>query len=155
RKLWLIAACILASLALSEPALAQSFPATGNPYPNGINVGNTGTPTTVTLEPGVEVFVTPGNGVNQAVAVSTGTGPGSALPATLIANNAAVTINTSASTTSALFLHPILGSGTITASGIMNVAGANSTNAIWVALFSSVPGDTASITYTGSTTPGI
>src|SRR5262249_3994324 len=43
----------------------------------------------------------------------------------------------------------------ITASGIMNVAGANSTNAIWVALFSSVPGDTASITYTGSTTPGI
>jgi hypothetical protein len=103
RKFELLAASCLVplSLGLSEPVLAQSFPATGNPYPNGINVGNTGTPTTVTLEPNVVVNVTPGNGVNQAVAVSTGTGPGSGLPATLTANNAAVTINTSGSLTSA------------------------------------------------------
>jgi hypothetical protein len=82
RKFWLIAASTLASafLGVSEPALAQDFPTTGNPYSNGINVGNTGTPTTVTLDPGVVVNVTPGNNVNQAVAISTGTNEGAGLP---------------------------------------------------------------------------
>src|SRR6516225_2386435 len=151
RKFWLVAAFVPLSLGLSEPALAQTcgpLGATGsvtcttggNNYTGGINYGNTGVPTTVTLDPGVQVFVTPGNNVNQAVAISTGTGPGSGLPATLTANNAAVTIHTSGSLTSALFLHPILGSGTITASGIMNVAGTTNTNAIWAATFSSVSG---------------
>jgi hypothetical protein len=148
-----------------SPALAQTCgpldasgsvtcPAGGNPYAGGINYGNTGTPTTVTLEQGVQVNVTPGNGVNQAVAVSTGAGPGSGLPATLIANNAAVTIS-GGNLVSALFLHPILGSATITASGIMNVAGTGNTNAIWAATFSSVSGDSANVTYTGAATPGI
>src|SRR6516162_3441051 len=165
RKFWLVAAFVPLSLGLSEPALAQTcgpLDATGsvtcttflNPYAGGINYGNTGVPTTVTLDPGVQVFVTPGNGVNQAVAISTGTGPGSGLPATLTANNAAVTISGGA-LVSALFLHPILGSATITASGIMNVAGTGNTNAIWAATFSSVPGAVASVTYTGQATPGI
>src|SRR6516165_4614705 len=166
RKFWLVAALVPLSLGLSEPALAQtcgpldasgSVTCTtgGNPYAGGINYGNTGVPTTVTLQQGVQVFVTPGSGVDQAVAVSTGTAAGSGLPATLIANNAAVTINSPGQLTSALFLHPILGSATITASGVMNVAGTGNTNAIWAAVFSSVPGDVASVTYTGPTTPGI
>src|SRR6516164_11517172 len=166
RKFWLVAALVPLSLGLSEPALAQtcgpldasgSVTCTtgGNPYAGGINYGNTGVPTTVTLQQGVQVFVTPGSGVDQAVAVSTGTAAGSGLPATLIANNAAVTINSPGQLTSALFLHPILGSATITASGIMNAAGTGNTNAIWAATFSSVPGDVASVTYTGAAAPGV
>src|SRR6516162_3960475 len=166
RKFWLMAASALVplSLGLSDPALAQTCGALvggsvtcttgGNNYTGGINYGNTGVPTTVTLDPGVQVFVTPGNNVNQAVAISTGTGPGSGLPATLTANNAAVTIS-GGDLVSALFLHPILGNATITASGIMNVAGTGNTNAIWAAVFSSVPGAVASVTYTGQATPGI
>jgi hypothetical protein len=134
-----------------RPALAQTFTTTGNNYITGINVTTSGT---VTLDPGVQVFVTPGNNVNQAVAFSTGTGPGSSLPATLTANNAAVTItttvNTSSALTSALFLHPILGNATITASGIMDVAGGINTNAIWAATNSTNPGDVASVNYNGS-----
>ena len=138
RKSWLLAASALAplSLGVSEPALAQTFSTGGNPYSNGISVSNTGTPTNVTLEPGVQVFVTPGT-INQAVAVSTGTAAGTGLPATLTANNAAVTItsNPGAGPTSALFLRPIGGKATITASGIMSAAGTSNTNAIWAAIF--------------------
>ena len=89
------------------------------------------------------------------MAISTGTNEGAGLPATLTANNAAVTIDTTGSLASALFLHPILGNATITASGLMTVAGTTNTNAIWAAIFSSNPGDVASVTYTGSATPGI
>src|SRR5215471_5136291 len=102
---WLIAACTLASLALSEPALAQACGPLdasgsvtcmtgGNPYAGGINYGNTGVLTTVTLQHGVQVSITPGSNVAQAVAISTGTAAGTGLPATLIANDAAVTIGT-------------------------------------------------------------
>src|SRR5215470_10813319 len=125
RKFWLVAALVPLSLGLSEPALAQCFgpPGSvictpgGNFYPGGINVGNTGVPTNVTLAPGVVVNVTP-NTIDQAVAVSTGTAGGTGNPATLDANNAAVTV-TGGSLVSALFLHPIQGSATITASGII------------------------------------
>src|SRR6516165_9610278 len=162
RKFWLVAALVPLSLGLSQPALAQTCgpldasgsvtcTTVGNPYAGRINYGNTGVPTTVTLQQGVQVSTN----VDQAVAVSTGTGPGSGLPATLIANNAAVSTNSPGGLTSALFLHPILGSATITASGIMNAAGTGNTNAIWAATFSSVPGDVASVTYTGAATPGI
>jgi hypothetical protein len=120
----------------------------GNPYATGINVGNTGVPTTVTLEPGVQVQTN----VDQAVAISTGTAAGSGLPAILIANNAAVNGNSFGTLTSALFLHPILGSATITSSGILSVTGTGNTNAIWAAVDSLTPGDTASVTYNG---PGI
>src|SRR5262249_40214747 len=164
RKFWLVAALVPLSLGLSEPALAQTCGALdasgsvtcmtgGNPYAGGINYGNTGVPTTVTLAPGVVVNVTD-PAIDQAVAVSTGTAAGTGLPATLIANNAAVTINSPGQLTSALFLHPILGSATITASGIMTVAGTGNTNAIWAAVFSSVPGDVARVDYTGAATPG-
>src|SRR6516165_5516573 len=162
RKFWLVAALVPLSLGLSQPALAQTCgpldasgsvtcTTVGNPYAGRINYGNTGVPTTVTLQQGVQVSTN----VDQAVAVSTGTGPGSGLPATLIANNAAVSTNSPGGLTSALFLHPILGSATITASGIMNAAGTGNTNAIWAATFSSVPGDVASVTYTGAAAPGI
>src|SRR5215472_1552278 len=56
RKLWLIPACILTSLSLSEPALAQVFGP--GQYPNGIMasqpMGAT-TDLTVTLQSGVNV----------------------------------------------------------------------------------------------------
>src|SRR5262249_62384113 len=76
RKFWLVAAFVPLSLGLSEPALAQTcgpLGATGsvtcttggNNYTGGINYGNTGVPTTVTLDPGVQVFVTPGNSVDN------------------------------------------------------------------------------------------
>ena len=161
RKFWLVAALVPLSLGLSEPALAQtcgpldafgSVTCTtgGNPYAGGINYGNTGVPTTVTLEQGVQVFVTPGNGVNQAVAVSTGTAAGTGNPATLIANNVAVTLDgTPGQLVSALFLHPIQGSATITASGNINVAGTLNTLAIQAAPFSSVAGAVATVNWTG------
>src|SRR5262249_27491479 len=162
RKFLLGAALVPLSLGLSEPALAQTCgpldasgsvtcTTVGNPYAGGINYGNTGVPTTVTLQQGVQVSTN----VDQAVAVSTGTGPGFGLPATLIANNVAVSTNSPGGLTSALFLHPILGSATITASGMMNAAGTGNTNAIWAATFSSVPGDSASVTYTGAAAPGV
>jgi len=150
----LAASCLMPlSLGLSEPALAQTFTFPAGNYPTGIGVNNPGAPTNVILDPGVQVFVTPGT-INQAVAVSTGTAAGTGAPATLTANNAAVNIS-GGDLVSALFLHPILGNATITASGIMNVAGTGNTNAIWAAVFSSVPGAVASVTYTGSAAPGI
>ena len=168
RKPWIIGACALAlsSLALSEPARAQctgspdNFVCTpgGNNYPGGISEGNTGVPTKVTLEPGVKVEITPGSSVSNVVAISTGTGPGTGLPANLIANDVTVTIGTTSNpapgTTSALFLHRILGDATITASGVFNAIGTGNTNAIWAAVFSSAPGAIASVTYDGPTTPG-
>ncbi|HET7882924.1 MAG TPA: hypothetical protein VFL55_18715, partial [Acetobacteraceae bacterium] len=132
QKFWLIAACILAPLAISEPALAQTFSTDGNTYPGGINVGNTGVPTTVTLDPGVQVFVTP-NTSNFGVIVSTGTAAGTGNPATLIANNAAVTLTTTTSFSSALILHPTQGNATFTASGIINVVGGDKTLVIQTA----------------------
>jgi hypothetical protein len=89
RKFELLAASCLVplSLGVSEPALAQTFGPGGNDYPGGISSN-----TDVTLLPGVQVFVTPGT-INQAVAISTGTAPGTGAPATLTANNAAVTIS--------------------------------------------------------------
>jgi hypothetical protein len=71
RKLWLIAASTLASafLGVSEPALAQTFPA-GN-YPQGISVGSNHTPINVTLESGVQVIPPAGSNVSLAVNLTT------------------------------------------------------------------------------------
>src|SRR6516225_6624025 len=164
RKFWLVAPLVPLSLGLSEPALAQTCGAldatgsvtcttVGNPYAGGINYGNTGVPTTVTLQQGVRVFITPGSNVNNAVAISTGTAPGTGLPATLIANDAAVSVGTTNNpapgTTSALFLHPILGDATITASGLINAIGTGNTNAIW-AFVQSTGVASASVTYNGA-----
>jgi hypothetical protein len=166
------AASLLAALSMgvSKVALAQtcgpldasgSVTCTtgGNNYTSGINYGNTGVPTTVTLDPGVVVNVTPGSNVNVAVGVSTGTAPGAGLPATLIANNAAVTVGTTSNpapgTTSALFLHPILGDATITASGTLNAIGTGNTNAIWAFVQSTSDGSVARVTYNGAAIPGV
>ena len=80
----LAASCLMPlSLGLSEPALAQTFTFPAGNYPTGIGVNNPGAPTNVILDPGVQVFVTPGT-INQAVAVSTGTAAGTGAPATFI-----------------------------------------------------------------------
>jgi outer membrane autotransporter protein len=123
-------------------------------YTGGINVGNTGVPTTVTLEPGVVVNVTP-NTIAQAVAISTGTAAGTGNPATLIANDAAVNLTTTSQFAGALFLHPIQGNATITASGRINLAGGPNAIVVQAAVFSSVPGAVSSVTYTGAAAPGI
>src|SRR5262249_60285772 len=120
------------ALGVSDPALAQSPGPPGNTvgapgpipqaqYPSGINVGNPGVPTTVTLAPGVVVNVTDPT-IAQAVAISTGTAAGTGNPATLIANDAAVNLTTTSQFAGALFLHPIQGNATITASGRINLA---------------------------------
>jgi hypothetical protein len=87
RKFELLAALCLVplSLGVSEPAVAQTFTTANNPYPNGISVTSTGTPLNVTLDPGVIVNITPGNNINQAVAISTGGSAGTGGPATLTA----------------------------------------------------------------------
>jgi hypothetical protein len=183
RKPWLIAACTLAllSLGLSEPARAQcsgnpdsvtctksgntysSAAVPGNPYQTaaGISVGTDQTPIQVTLEPGVVVEIPTGSGVAHAVALdNTSGGPGSGVPATLIANNAAITIDTTIlnpQDTSALFVHAA-GDATITASGVINVTGTTSTNALWATVFTTadVPKAVASVTYDSPATgPGI
>src|SRR6516225_1059690 len=143
RKPWLIAACTLAlsSLGLSEPARAQcsgnpdsvtcttsgntysSAAVPANPYQTaaGIGVGTDQTPIQVMLQPGVVVEIPAGSSVAHAVALdNTSGGPGTGVPATLIANDAAITINTTSLNppdTSALFVHAA-GDATITASGV-------------------------------------
>jgi len=165
RKFWLVAALVPLSLGLSEPALAQTCGAldasgsvtcttVGNPYAGGINYGNTGVPTTVTLAPGVVVNVTD-PAIAQAVAISTGGVAGTGNPATLIANDAAVNLTTTSQFAGALFLHPIQGNATITASGIINQASGDNALVVQAAVFSSVPGAVSSVTYTGAAAPGI
>src|SRR6516225_8108119 len=150
------------SLGVSEPALAQTFTTTGNDYPGGINVSTNQTPINVTLDPGVQVFI-PANTINNAVGLSSTTAAGTGGPIELIANNAAISINTagiSTQETSAIRLQAA-GNATIgtlarPVSGIINVTGTVSTNAIWANVFSSVPGAVASVTYNGPATgPGI
>src|SRR5262245_25460272 len=161
QKFWVVAACILASLALSEPALAQC---TGTPdntscapgpnpatqYPSGINVSTASTPINVTLQPGVQVVITDINVVN-AVGLHTAGSPSTGGPATLIANDAAITINTAGiitQETSAMRIQAggdaIIGTPTNPASGIINVTGTVSTNAVWANVISSAPGAVAS-----------
>ena len=58
RNFWLFAAGILASLALSEPALAQTFDFPSGPYPTGISASQPTDAVTdmhVTLQSGVNV----------------------------------------------------------------------------------------------------
>src|SRR5438552_4579582 len=92
RKFWLVAACILASLALSEPALAQLIGVSrtvtpgGNDYPGGINVSTNQVPLDVTLQAGVNVMAR--NGVVNAVNLNTTFAPGTGGSATLTANDA-------------------------------------------------------------------
>jgi hypothetical protein len=150
-------------LGLSEPAAAQTFGPGGNVYPGGISVGSADTPISVTLETGVVVDILAGS-TSRAVALdSTSGGVGTGGPATLFANNAAITIDTrsfSPPDTSALFVHAAgdatIGGADNPVSAIMNVTGATSTNAVWASVFSTVAGATASVTYAGPTTgPGI
>jgi hypothetical protein len=158
RKLLLIGASALTpmSLGLSEPALAQTFTTAGNPYPGGINVSTVNTPINVTLDPGVQVFI-PANTINNAVGLGSTTVAGTGGPIELIANNAAISINTAGIITqeTAAIRLQAAGNATITASGIINVTGTNSTNAVWANVFSSVGGAVASVTYSGAATPNV
>lgn len=175
RQSWFVPLCSLAALfvGLSEPALAQcSGPASNttcapgvNPpaeYTSGINLNTNNTPINVTLDPGVQVFITP-NTINNAVGLSSTTAAGTGGSATLIPNNAAVTIDTSGiitQETAAMRIQAggdaIIGTLANPASGIINVTGTVSTNAIWANVFSSVPGAVASVVYSGPAAgPGI
>ena len=80
----------------------------GNNYPSGINVGTTETPINVTLQPGVQVIRHSWYTSTKPWPLAPAPPRALALPATLIANNAAITItsNPGAGPTSALFLQP-------------------------------------------------
>jgi hypothetical protein len=101
-KAWLIAALALSTAGLSEPTLAQCTGTPdntictpgGNPYATGINVSTSSAPINVTLQPGVQVVIPPGSGVNNAVGLHTAGSPSTGGPATLTANDAAVTMDT-------------------------------------------------------------
>jgi hypothetical protein len=175
QKFWLIAACILASLTLSEPAVAQNLvpvPGVGNgssgtlsaaqpsttgsgTFNTNINFGgpNTGPPLlTLTLAPGVIVNSPGGNAVNLANA--TGGIATIGTSAEIIANNA--TINDAsvpnAPNQSALRIQTN-GSAIITASGLISITGTQSTNAIWaIVLANPDPNAVAKVVYNG---PGV
>jgi outer membrane autotransporter protein len=173
RKFWLISAFTLAlsSLGVSQPALALCSPQAPGSYGNvtvnttcdaastyaGISYSTTQAPITVTLQPGVQVVV-PAGGAALAVNLDSLSGAsfGTGGPGTLIANNAAInnTSNPNTSFLSALFVHAG-GNATITASGLINVAGAANTNAVFANTSLNAPGAVASVIYTGSATPGI
>ena len=134
----------------------------GNPYPGGINVNTNDTPINVTLQPDVVVTI-PTNTINNAVGLSSTTAAGTGGPIELITNNAAISINTggiSTQETSAIRLQAagdaIIGTLASPVSGVINVTGTNSTNAIWANVFSSAPGAVASVVYSGPASgPGI
>jgi hypothetical protein len=170
RKFWLVAACILASLALSEPAVAQTCAPVANPgnltaaQPNtsctgtfntNINFGGPPTPPpsslTLTLQQGGVTVNSPGgNAVNIQ---NTFNALSSGVSATILANDATIT-NTSQPLVDSQSALRIVASGnaTITASGIINVTGAQSTNAVLANVLSSDPGPQASVTYNGPAT---
>jgi outer membrane autotransporter protein len=169
RKSWLLAASALASssLGISEPALAAdecgplvggsvTCTSAGNPYATGISYNTNNTPINVTLQqgpPGVQVIAN--GGVVNAVNLNSTFAPATGGPATLTANDATIThIIANGPNQSALHIQAA-GSATITASGIINVTGTNSTNAIFATVFSSVAGAVASVNYNGLATPGI
>ena len=170
RKFVLMAATALAplSLALSEPALAQTCTPVANPgnltaaqpstsctgtFNTNINYGGPTTPQppllTLELQPGVSVINPGGNAVN--LANTTGAINTIGTDATLTANNATITNITNSANNSALRIQTN-GNATITASGPIEVSGTQSTNAIWaIVLPSSVP-TVSKVVYDG---PGV
>ena len=106
---------------------------------------------TLTLELGVVVSNPGGNAVNID---NSGGGPiaGTGASATLIANDATITNITNSTGSSALRIQTN-GSATITATGQIQVAGAQSTNAIWAIVLPSLnPNTAATVNYNG---PGV
>jgi hypothetical protein len=166
RKFWLIATSALAplSLAVSEPALAQTFTfdSTGNNYTSGINVGGTNTQALeVILLPGVVVNTNPGVSP-AAVNAQNVAGPFSCLPptvcepVTITANDAPITYNSAGIGSSAGLRIQSAGSATITSSGtIVVLNGPNNNFGIWSIVQGDNPpsaGAKATVIYTG---PGI
>ena len=158
-KLSPLAASALAPLSLdiSEPALAAcsgtfDVVCTAGNYTSPINVSaGLAQAVTLTLESGVVVSNPGGNAVNID---NSGGGPiaGTGASATLVANDATITNITNSTGSSALRIQTN-GSATITASGQIEVAGLQSTNAIWaIVLPSSNPTTAATVNYNG---PGV
>ena len=162
------------SLGISEPALAQTCTPVANPgnltaaqpstsctgtFNTNINFGGPNTPPppllTLTLEPGVIVNNPGGNAVNLATATGGINTIGTS--ATLIANNATITNITNSANNSALRIqtngNATIGDAMTPVSGIINVSGTQSTNAIWaIVLPSSDPNTVAKVVYDG---PGV
>src|SRR5262245_36201739 len=177
RKFWLVAALVPLSLGLSEPAVAQNcapvanggnFAASPNnstvctgpgPFNTNINFGGPPSPppslSSLTLQQGLIVNSPGGNAVNIQNTFNATDGSGAS--ATINANDATITniSNPGGNSQSALRL-VVSGNATVTASGIINVTGTNSTNAIFSTVLTQVPGWVASVTYDGPLAgPGI
>src|SRR6516162_9894418 len=176
RKFWLVAAFVPLSLGLSEPAVAQTCAPVANPgtlgganpasttctgtFNTNINFGGVNTPPpsllTLTLQQGPPPVIvnspTGGNAVNLQNTFAPATG----VSATINANDATITNTSNPGGNSQSALRIVAaGSATITASGIINMTGGQSTNAIFSTVFSSVGGTVASVTYNGAATPGV
>ena len=182
RKFWLVAAFVPLSLGLSEPAVAQtcapvpnggtltnaqpSTSCTGT-FNTNINFGGPTTPLppslTLILAPGVTTVTSPagGNAVNLANVTSPIFPPAGGVAATILANDATITntSNPGGGSQSALRIQAsgsaTIGTAANPVSGIINIIGGQSTNAIFSTVFASVAGETASVTYTGAATPGV
>ncbi|HJY84903.1 MAG TPA: hypothetical protein VKK81_27950, partial [Candidatus Binatia bacterium] len=178
RKFWLVAAasglCLVPlSLGLSEPALAQTCSPVANPgsftaaqsstvctgtFNTNINFGGPNTPPPslliLELQQGAVSVNSPGG---NAVNLQNTFGPASGVSATIIANDATITNTSMPALDSQSALRIVAaGNATINASGIINMTGGQSTNAIFSTVFTSVGGSVASVTYDGPATgPGI
>jgi hypothetical protein len=110
---------------------------------------------TITLPEGAVGVTSPsgGNAVNLQNTFSA-TSPG--VSATIQANDATITNTSNPGGNSQSALRIVSsGDASITASGIINITGAGSTNAIFSTVFSLVPGTVASVIYNGAATPGV
>ena len=147
-------------------AASPSTSCTGT-FNTNINYGGPTTPPpsllTLTLQPGGVIVNSPGgNAVNLANVTGLINPPAIGTSATILANDATITntSNPGGPNQSALHIQAagdaIIGTLTDPVSGIINVTGTNSTNAIFATVFSSVAGAVASVNYDGPAIgPGI
>src|SRR5262249_38555730 len=133
------------------------------PFTTNINFGGVNTPPpsllTLTLQQGAVSVNSPGG---NAVNLQNAFGPASGVSATIFANDATITNTSMPALDSQSALRIVaagsatIGTATNPVSGIINITGGQSTNAIFSTVLSSVGGETASVTYNGPAIgPGI
>jgi hypothetical protein len=176
-----LCALVILLLGVSEPTLAQTCspvaigesltagsPSTtcaGNFNNTNINFGGPTTPLppllTLTLQPGVVVNSSGGAGAVNLANVTSPISPAApGVSGMILANDVNITLNNPAGTHQSALRTQVSGSSTIgtaanPVSGIIDVTGGASTNAIFSQVFASVAGETSSVNYDGPTTPGV
>jgi hypothetical protein len=141
----------------SFTAASPSTGCTGT-FNTNINFGGPANPppslSTLTLAPGATTVTSPGgNAVNIQNTFNATDGSGAA--ARIDANDATITINNPGGTSQSALRIVSSGNATITGSGLINISGGQSTNAIFSTVLTTVDGTQASVTYNGAATPGV